>query len=71
MIQLSLQTIKQNKMLQKSKSSTRITLWEEQRNQLKCDTSYFLNNFMIREFSNQKYLSMLKGDGDIIQIIDI
>ena len=31
----------------------------EQINKLKPDTTYFLKNFMTREFSNQKYLSML------------
>ena len=62
---------KQDVIVADKSSSTHITLWEEQINTLKYDSSYFLKNLMVREFSNQKYLSMPKDDSKIIKIDDI
>ena len=48
-----------------------VTLWEESVGLLEEDKSYILKNFSVREFGFSKYLSVLKGESEIVLIDDI
>ena len=51
--------------------TTKVTLWEQYVDSLNVDESYRLENFVVREYASQKYLSMPRSGSEIIPIDNI
>ena len=49
----------------------KVTLWEQNIDALTPDSSYSLQNFVVREYKGRKYLSMPREGAEIIPIPDV
>ena len=63
--------LKQDVSVADDSGTARVSVWELNVNTLVTHGSYWLENFMVREFQGTKYLTMAKEGSDIITIDDI
>ena len=62
---------KQDVMIGDLTGTTKVTLWEQYVDSLNVDESYRLENFVVREYASQKYLSMPRSGSEITPIDNI
>lgn len=62
---------KQDIVIADSSTTARLTLWEERINSMDEEESYALQNVVVRQFRDRKYLSMAKNGSTIKHIEDI